>query len=241
MYALGMDEKPRRAATSNASDKFIVRLPDGMRSRIAEAAAAAGRTMNAEVVHRLQASFEGPGDSWADHDLALRVEEARVHAALDSVRSEMRTARLHADFLSHSLAVAQERGNTAEAAALGERMAAARAELRELESRQADLLNQAREVDRRYQDVARPVRAAALAIAERELAPEMAAAQEREALRMKQLRELNPTQEELDAILARRAKEDAAREADILRAALKDVAPSAGKRTAQSAKKKTQR
>lgn len=38
--------------------KFIVRLPDGMRDRIAEAARANGRSMNAEIVHRLEQSFE---------------------------------------------------------------------------------------------------------------------------------------------------------------------------------------
>lgn len=39
-------------------DKFILRLPDGMRDLIAEEAKANNRSMNAEVVSRLQASFE---------------------------------------------------------------------------------------------------------------------------------------------------------------------------------------
>lgn len=39
------------------ADKFIVRFPDGMRDRIADAAKTANRTMNAEIVVRLQASF----------------------------------------------------------------------------------------------------------------------------------------------------------------------------------------
>lgn len=38
-------------------DKYVVRFPDGMRDRIAEAAKAAGRSMNAEIVARLEASF----------------------------------------------------------------------------------------------------------------------------------------------------------------------------------------
>jgi hypothetical protein len=57
MYACRMEEK-RRSATSNASDKFIVRLPDGMRDKIAEAARSNSRTMNAEVVARLQTTFQ---------------------------------------------------------------------------------------------------------------------------------------------------------------------------------------
>lgn len=40
-------------------NKFLVRMPDGMRDRIAEAAKANGRSMNAEIVHRLELTFGG--------------------------------------------------------------------------------------------------------------------------------------------------------------------------------------
>lgn len=50
----GMERKP---FPSETQERFIVRLPDGMRDRIAEAAKASGRSMNAEIVARLQASF----------------------------------------------------------------------------------------------------------------------------------------------------------------------------------------
>lgn len=59
-------EKPRRSNTTTGSDKFIVRLPDGMRDRIAAAARENNRTMNAEVVARLEASFAGWGDASRD-------------------------------------------------------------------------------------------------------------------------------------------------------------------------------
>ena len=39
-------------------DKFIVRLPDGMRDRIRAAAEANNRSMNAEIVARLEATLE---------------------------------------------------------------------------------------------------------------------------------------------------------------------------------------
>src|SRR3954467_10020543 len=42
------------------SDQFVVRLPDGMREKIAQAAEANGRSMNSEIVHRLSQSFENP-------------------------------------------------------------------------------------------------------------------------------------------------------------------------------------
>ena len=43
---------------SEQQDRFIVRMPDGMRGTLAAAAKEAGRSMNAEVVHRLQRTFE---------------------------------------------------------------------------------------------------------------------------------------------------------------------------------------
>jgi hypothetical protein len=39
-------------------DKYIVRLPDGMREQIESAARQSGRSMNAEIVLRLTKSFE---------------------------------------------------------------------------------------------------------------------------------------------------------------------------------------
>ncbi len=39
-------------------DKYIVRLPDGMREKIERAALQSGRSMNAEIVLRLMKSFE---------------------------------------------------------------------------------------------------------------------------------------------------------------------------------------
>lgn len=82
----GMDQKkPKRAATTNDSDKFIVRMPDGMRQRIIEAAAGNNRTMNAEVVARLQASFEGGEDA------------QRLRELLDGERRF--SARLRADLM----------------------------------------------------------------------------------------------------------------------------------------------
>lgn len=43
---------------SEAQDKFIIRLPDGMRDQLKAAAEANNRSMNAEIVHRLKKSLE---------------------------------------------------------------------------------------------------------------------------------------------------------------------------------------
>lgn len=48
---------------SESQDKFIVRLPDGMREQLKAASEANNRTMTAELVARLKASFEQDGRS----------------------------------------------------------------------------------------------------------------------------------------------------------------------------------
>lgn len=43
--------------SSRTADKFVVRLPDGMRSRIAEVARQHHRSMNSEIIARLEHSL----------------------------------------------------------------------------------------------------------------------------------------------------------------------------------------
>lgn len=43
--------------TGRESDKFMLRLPDGMRDRLKSLAATNGRSLNAEIVQRLEASL----------------------------------------------------------------------------------------------------------------------------------------------------------------------------------------
>lgn len=62
-------------APSRNLAKFVVRLPEGMRDRIAKAAEANGRSMNAEIVKRLEDSFPTTEQML----IAARVEElARI-------------------------------------------------------------------------------------------------------------------------------------------------------------------
>lgn len=51
-----MTKKP--PAPSDTADKFMLRLPDGMRDRLKEEAAKNKRSLNAEIVARLDESFE---------------------------------------------------------------------------------------------------------------------------------------------------------------------------------------
>ena len=65
---------PEERAPQSA-EKYIVRFPDGMRERIAQAAKKSNRSMNAEIVARLEESFAARND-------------AVVMAAMDVVRRE---------------------------------------------------------------------------------------------------------------------------------------------------------
>jgi hypothetical protein len=48
----------KAAATSKASDRLQLRLPDGMRDKLVEAATANGRAINDEIIDRLAHSLE---------------------------------------------------------------------------------------------------------------------------------------------------------------------------------------
>lgn len=46
--------------SSRTADKFVVRLPDGMRERIADVAKEHHRSMNSEIIARLEKSLDSP-------------------------------------------------------------------------------------------------------------------------------------------------------------------------------------
>ena len=51
-------ELKEATGTGRTSDQFQLRLPEGMRDKLAEAAKANGRSLNGEIVHRLMQSLE---------------------------------------------------------------------------------------------------------------------------------------------------------------------------------------
>ena len=62
--------------SSRTADKFVVRLPDGMRDRIAEVARLHHRSMNSEIIARLEQSMQQEA-SLAD-DLAQRLDSPEL-------------------------------------------------------------------------------------------------------------------------------------------------------------------
>lgn len=65
---------------SRIADQFVVRFPDGMRDRLKEAAQANGRSMNAEIITRLQDSFEGITIHGLDEDGLLKIRDMVIKA-----------------------------------------------------------------------------------------------------------------------------------------------------------------
>lgn len=68
-------------------DKYIVRFPEGMRDRLKEKAKANNRTLNAEIVARLDASFEATG-SLEKQGIETGLEIASLRMEIDRLRNE---------------------------------------------------------------------------------------------------------------------------------------------------------
>jgi plasmid stability protein len=74
---------------SDRQDRFIMRLPDGMRDEIKERARKAGRSMNAEIVQILSAALNH--EIQGDDDMARGDAELRIripHNLRDGVKSK---------------------------------------------------------------------------------------------------------------------------------------------------------
>lgn len=65
--------------SSRTADKFVVRLPDGMRERIAEVARTHHRSMNSEIIARLEQSMVQEGSLGDDFALRLDSPELSLH------------------------------------------------------------------------------------------------------------------------------------------------------------------
>lgn len=65
--------------SSRTADKFVVRLPDGMRERIADVARNHHRSMNSEIIARLEQSMLQEGTLDDESDLRLDSPELSMH------------------------------------------------------------------------------------------------------------------------------------------------------------------
>ena len=62
--------------SSRTADKFVVRLPDGMRERIADVARQHHRSMNSEIIARLEQSILQEGA--LDDELGIRLDSPEL-------------------------------------------------------------------------------------------------------------------------------------------------------------------
>lgn len=85
-----MEKKPYPSETQ---ERFIVRFPDGMRDRIAEEAKKNNRSMNAEIVARLERSFEDLTEK-DDRNLETSVT---LNAVRDALVEIVGKANVHED------------------------------------------------------------------------------------------------------------------------------------------------
>jgi plasmid stability protein len=65
--------------SSRTADKFVVRLPDGMRERIAEVARNHHRSMNSEIIARLEQSLIQEGALGEELSMRLDSPELSLH------------------------------------------------------------------------------------------------------------------------------------------------------------------
>lgn len=80
-------------------DKVIVRLPDGMRPRLKDAAQGSNQTMNAEIVSRLEASFAGE---------KIVADLARAEEKLVEKEAVIRELRRQIEILERNVAEVKE-------------------------------------------------------------------------------------------------------------------------------------
>lgn len=76
---------------SDAADKYVLRFPDGMRDRLKQAAAANNRTLNAEIVARLQRSFDVPASFL---EMPAKVISSRSDGSITEETSKEMLARI---------------------------------------------------------------------------------------------------------------------------------------------------
>lgn len=74
-----MSLKKNAVYSSRTADKFVVRLPEGMRDRIAEVARAQHRSMNSEIIARLENSLKQDGVLAQSNELNLNSPELSPH------------------------------------------------------------------------------------------------------------------------------------------------------------------
>lgn len=88
-------EKSKKSPTAQAGEKYLIRFPDGMRDFIAAVAKENGRSMNAEILFRLEASLaeERYRKHLADNGISAQ-EDEEMAAAIEKCFPAQKVVRL---------------------------------------------------------------------------------------------------------------------------------------------------
>lgn len=89
-----MPEKAPQNTESRHADKYIVRFPEGMRDRLKAAAQANKRTLNAEVVSRLEASFQVEDESTSQRVFVTSVGDGQGRHDWLAMRGDVLKSRI---------------------------------------------------------------------------------------------------------------------------------------------------
>lgn len=118
---------------SDKADKVLVRMPDGMRDRMKAAAKVNNRTMNAEIVARLEGSFQSRSAAESAGEAIQQYLAAAQHEAVVlALQTEMVRLK-HETLLARVSAIAAQGDLLAKTAQTDDDFAKADAKLRELE------------------------------------------------------------------------------------------------------------
>jgi hypothetical protein len=124
-YALRMEtNKPTRV--SQDADKFMLRLPEGLRDKVADVAKQNKRSINAEFVARIEASFQASGTSEAPSET---IREITRHAAQMLANRDEHVRLLEEYFRKSAQALSKAVGMLAKCQAPPDELAALEAEV----------------------------------------------------------------------------------------------------------------
>ncbi|MFC4927861.1 Arc family DNA-binding protein [Delftia deserti] len=88
---------------SDKADKVLVRMPDGMRDRIKVAAKASNRTMNAEIVARLEESFAVRNEAFMQEMAAAMRRESEASTSIARQELMIRSYETQLKMVRHRL------------------------------------------------------------------------------------------------------------------------------------------
>lgn len=181
--------------------RITLRIPRELHSRLDREADETSKSLNAEIIARLQASFApAPAqDMFSTPDFQHRLKERALSERLQLINNQITTLRMHQNLLHLRLQSLGKDGDQDGLFDAKEQLADAEQNLPLLLAQREALLLESEQLDREYQDAVRPLNAKATALTEELLEPERRAVEDKLRRSNEKLGKLKPTRAELDA------------------------------------------